>query len=126
MNNKLRVILLGALLLGALVLSMSAVPGAFAAVSTSSPSSSAVVVSKSLDVHTIALPQPRNPYTRGYRAGYRDGYQDGLNDCGRFFNRHRAFAPSAYDEYNRGYGDGYNAGYQAGFNSCSNGDGGDR
>lgn len=125
MNNKLRVILLGGLLLGALVLSMSAVPGAFAAVSTSSTSSSAVVVSNSLGIDAVTLPQPGTPYTKGYRDGYRAGFQDGLNDCGKFFHKHNQFSPTAPSPYDQGYADGYDKGYQAGFSSCSNGDGGD-
>ena len=90
MRNKLRLALLGILLLCGSLLSMAATsPQAFA--STYAPSTS-----NSLDTQRQSPP---------YVQGYRQGYNDAVYDCLR--NNHRFMARSVND-YNRGYVDGYN------------------
>jgi hypothetical protein len=108
MNQKLRVLLFGTLLLGAFLLAGSLSSQVFAApVHNSTPSFSR------------PFPDVFN-YNRGYRDGFSQGYRDGLQACAEHHYREYQ-QPHSFlhlTAYTRGYADGYAAGYERGLHSC--------
>jgi hypothetical protein len=88
MQNKLRIVLIGALLLCGGLLSFATSPQAFASSYTSTVASSS---------HSQSQPP-------GYDRGYRQGYNDAVYDCQRSTRR---FIAKNINDYNRGYSDGY-------------------
>src|SRR6266567_2399703 len=88
MQNKLRIVLIGVLLLCGGLLSFATSPQVFAS------SYISTVVSSS---HSQSQPPA---YVRGYRQGYNDAMYDCLHSTHRFIAKN-------VDDYNRGYSDGY-------------------
>jgi hypothetical protein len=100
MNQKLRVLLFGTLLLGAFLLAGGLSSQVFAATST--------------NTSTPSFSRPF-PNIQNYNRGYRDG----LRACAeRHFGFHAPFSSLHLTAYTRGYADGYAAGYNRGLHSC--------
>ena len=112
MNQKLRIILFGTLLLSAFLLSASLSSQVFAASTTANVNGA---------TPSLAKPLPNGPsYAQGFALGYQAGYKSGLTACA---THHSWFQPQVFKRpgpFSQGYAAGYAKGFQKGAHSCSN------
>lgn len=108
MNQKLRVLLFGTLLLGAFLLAGSLSSQVFAATSAN------------VGTPSFSRPFPNvQNYNRGYRDGFSAGYRDGIRACAEHhFGPHTPYSFFHLTAYTRGFADGYAVGYNRGLHSC--------
>ena len=112
MNQKLRVLLFGTLLLGAFLFAGSLSSQVFAATAVNHASGST-------PSFTRPYPDVQN-YNRGYRVGFSEGYRYGLKACAEHhYASHAPYSPFHLTAYTRGFADGYVAGYNRGLHTCS-------
>jgi hypothetical protein len=122
MFSKVRLVVLGMLMLGSLVLaSIAFLPASVAqAAPLPLPPSDATGQHQAQGQYG-QHPHASSSYTQGFRAGYRDGFSDGYRACNENtgYSARRAAPSTTRSPYDQGYADGYAQGYRDGYSYCS-------